>query len=99
MLGGCSGFSDGRESGKVPLPDVVAEQLERMQPETLCGNVDIASEAARAARAREEAKSKSAEKLPTPDVVDLDAFRARIAAKTQRFSKYMEKSKKQRENA
>lgn len=100
MLGACDGFSDGRENATQPkLPDSVADTLSHMDPESLCPHVDIAQEAAAAARRRESnLAAREGEKLPEPVVLDdLDAFRAKVAAKTQRFGKYMDRSKKQRE--
>lgn len=99
MLGACEGFSEGRETvSQSALPDSVAHTLNRMEPDNLCRGVDIAEAVARAARERETAmNSRGSEKLPEPTVVDLDAFRAKVTAKTQRFSKYIDRSKKQRE--
>jgi len=102
MLGACEGYCDGRESSQPALPDSVAHTMQRMEnPMSLCQSVDIAQEAALAARQREQLQAAKAASgaLPEPTVVDLDAFRAKIAAKTQKFSKYMDRSKKQRENA
>merc|ERR1719162_671022 len=72
-----------------------------MEPDSLCDHVHIAEAAARAARNREQQAAQacsSSDALPEPTVVDLDAFRAKVTAKTQKFSKYMDRSKKQREN-
>jgi len=101
MLGACEGLSEARKSEAKPaLPEDVAHTLSRMEPESLCKSVDIAQAAAHAARQRETAlQAKATEKLPEPAVVDLDAFRAKVNAKTQRFHKYMDRSRKQRANA
>ena len=70
-----------------------------MEPENLCQSADIAEAAAQAARDRESSRSTAGtDKLPQPEVVDLDAFRSKVMAKTQRFNKYVDRSQKQREN-
>merc|ERR1719446_1970892 len=67
----------------------------------MCKAVEIAEAAACAARAREDAmkERETSEKLQEPTVMNLDAFRAKVTARTQKFNKYMDRSKKQRENA
>lgn len=101
MLGACDGLSDDRaSSSKSILPDSVTDTLRHMEAESLCKNVDIATAAAHAARQREaNIQARTAEKLPEPATVDLDAFRAKVMAKTQKFNKFVDRSRKQQENA
>merc|ERR1711924_487157 len=91
--------SDERTKPTDGLADSFLKTLDRCEPEAMSRGLDIAEEAARAARRRESAKNVTEEGLPEPSVIDLEAFRAKVTAKTNKFNKFMDRSKKQRENA
>mmetsp|Transcript_65300 Transcript_65300/g.156088 ORF Transcript_65300/g.156088 Transcript_65300/m.156088 type:complete len:373 (-) Transcript_65300:16-1134(-) len=92
MYSAAEGFSDYRPQARAQTEMPV--NLERLHPENMVSSLNIAEEAAQAARARSQAAIDK--KLPVPEVSDLDAFRAKILGKTQKYGAYVNRSQKAR---
>lgn len=100
MLAGAGGFSEGRGTegnANSSLQAQLLAKMDQLDAENISAGLDIAEAAARAARERENARN--VEKLPEPSVTDLDAFHAKVTARTNKFNKYMDRSRRQRANA
>mmetsp|Transcript_49236 Transcript_49236/g.107096 ORF Transcript_49236/g.107096 Transcript_49236/m.107096 type:complete len:359 (+) Transcript_49236:55-1131(+) len=101
MCAATEGFAEGRAAGAEGNQAGALSSSSRgfldADPLQVEGALDVASAAARAARAREERLS--APSLPEPATRDLDAFRAKVAAKSRSYASFVDRSRKQREKS
>jgi len=95
MCSATAGFSEGRPAPKAQ-PDMPVS-LERLQPENMAASLNIAEEAARAARGRQQ--DAADKNLPVPNVNDLDSFRAKVMGKTKKYGAFIDRSQKARSSA
>lgn len=97
MATGALGFSEGREA-PADLGGPVAGSLLQDPASMACG-AHVAEAAARAAQAREARLHAAPDPLPEPRVDDLDAFRAKILARSHRMNSSMQRSLRGRDKA
>ncbi|CAK0868663.1 unnamed protein product [Prorocentrum cordatum] len=97
MAAGALGFSEGREASEGPGGAVAGALLQ--DPASMACGAHVAEAAARAAQARETRLHAAADPLPEPRVDDLDAFRAKVLARSRRMNSSMQRSLRGRDRA
>mmetsp|Transcript_48629 Transcript_48629/g.103961 ORF Transcript_48629/g.103961 Transcript_48629/m.103961 type:complete len:401 (-) Transcript_48629:288-1490(-) len=94
-------FSEGRPATVSPataLSSSAAGRFAALEPETMLASTDIAAAAAQAAQKRSQRLSEPSPP-PAPTVNDLDAFKAKIFAKTNKYNANSDQMRRKRETA
>mmetsp|Transcript_87302 Transcript_87302/g.246262 ORF Transcript_87302/g.246262 Transcript_87302/m.246262 type:complete len:315 (+) Transcript_87302:224-1168(+) len=102
MGAAATGFSEGRQpqggtsAAYAAKSANVNAHFAALDPDAIAVATDVADEAAKAAQRREE-RLAAGPPLPSPVVHDLDAFRAKIAARTSKYAAHADKCRRKRE--